>query len=460
MFVPVTAAVMGTAFLLNRKDAWNKGVIPIGSNEEKLTTNAPKALLKESQPGASFTSDYGQDTSLPTYTSTTIPTHLTPLPQVLSGRDSALEGASGVALPNADSNIKGSHRTQYIRTRQSVINPFTPEIGDSRHNFRAIDIPNQSYYERLPINRKDFMDAAGNIPGGYSTGQIAGEPGTQKEAMLSRQGLTRDPRFGQMPHQVRKTDPIPKSMGIQPNIRAYVPGINQTQVSCKRKNVISTWFPARRSVYSMPRMDPDAMINVDKDRTIMGRQPYLKGIGQSTRPAIADMNISMKEDHTLPGRQPGPAAGIVRKPFIKFGDMNDSRKVKAEWSPEDDYASYRGRAFSGSMQSRLQGPRQGVKDSNIWSEKQGMEHGRTTITGIKAMTSDAIGENTRSGKMEPPMPHHDIFNDSYIDKVTKHQYRTLDMKNGIMQPMTGLHATSNPDTDKRPFYDMSKVTWV
>lgn len=457
-FALTFGALMGTGFLMDRRTATAKGVVQEEKlqalQQEKMQTGAPQPnnQARFSGPGSSFLSPFeGQDLSLPTYTSNNISTAMRPIPQVFEGRDDALFGTTP-ALPDAESGIKGTHRTLFIRSKQEVANPFEPAIGHSRDNFRAMDIPNKSYYDRLPINTKDFRDASGAIPQSYSTGQIPNERSDKREAYLLDRGMTRDPRFGQVVHQIRKTTPATKTMGIAPQISAYVPGIRFIETSSKRKNAISTWTPARKSCYQQVRMDPDAMINLGTDRTLPGRQPYVKGMCKPTRPAIADLNISMKEDDTLPGRQPGPSAGIVRKPYTGgFGEISQANRVSAEWHPDSGYASYRGRANIPSMQAKQQAPSQRICDAGVWSEKQGMSHNRTQYRGIsKANMNNAIGLNTRSGRMEPPYPRSEVLTDYLIERVTKPEARFVNLQN-IMRPTFGLHATSNPTVDKKPF---------
>lgn len=413
MFGPVLGALLGTSFLVS--DDFRK---------ERQVCCEYETM--SGQADADGNVSYGSSTSLPTFISSSVPSVLQPAPTILEGRDTALTEIAP-SLPDPPKGWRQPSRHLHWIARHETDQGGQHEIGNASLTFDNRQLKHSMVQARLPIPKtRNFVDSDGLIPQTFSTGAMPARNDLSEydynyEQFAMTRGLHRDERVaGQLyPHQIRKTEPDLKSMPPTFKFKGYTPGSSFIEISeTRRKNANPTSIPRLKNAYHGIRMDPDTNFGIVHDRTIAARTPYVRGMAPPTRGALVDMNTSMKEDHVLPGRQPGVSFNqtTVRKPFRQPQDFSDSRKVAAE------NLTYRGRANIPSAQSAvtMHDGKQTTRDQTITITKgDGTSYnGRTNRRAISTVTGTP-GIDTQIANRAPLAARHDIYTDYYIDKITK-----------------------------------------
>ena len=439
--VPIFATLLGTGYLIDKqtrthKEALNSQIITGSESMDANTTNV-------------------EDPTIPTIPSTTVNRDVLladpeqPLAiqdQFFRSREDALHH-NVPALPSGNRPYVPSLRKNMWMPAHESVDYREPEIGNTKYTTRATDVTVNDILKRYRPNRNDFVDANGNITRSFSTGVDMVPPASERDGYELSRYRRKEYQSKYQPNVVRTTQINGKQLA--PLKLAY--GTAELQKSSdaawdtQRKNILVRRIPQISSQVEFnttATRAKSAEMRLSKDTTFQARTPMIRGLSKPTRPNVADYGDTEKEDHVLPGRQPGIHNNNYHAPYVNHGiQMSEVRRKSDELGTSGSGYNLQQRNY-GSIPSNW-----GKRTTNQVTNTKEIDRvlfDSSRLTKFKHQGHQGIappGVNTRAGKSAPQLGYIPVLNESFLTSSSKTFARGGQLVD--FGPSQGMHPTTN-----------------
>jgi len=306
-----------------------------------------------------------------------------------------------------------TRRKDFFMHRHETQDYRDPEIGNNKLTFKQPSV--SDVLKRNRPNRKDFINANGQIPQTFSNGVDIVPHASEREGYeLSQRRRKEFMNNYVMTNTIRKTQIDGRVM--QPGKLTFgmrkLPSHKDSYIlDTHRKNIQVTRFPQLSSqvMFSTKNTAINPEMRLGKDKTVQGRTPMVRGLNRSTRPYIGDVTSYGKEDKLMPGRQPGIHNSVYKAPNIAHASTQRDTRRKIDELNVDSFGIAR-------VPSNWVGKLSNREVVNTHTKDNAMENKRVAMK-LQKQAISAPGVNTRSGRDISRNTYAPVMTGNYGDKA-------------------------------------------